>query len=185
MVEGDSIGYTLKKSSRARGVSITVQCDGSVFVTVPLSRTEEDAENFVHEKYAWIRRKVEYFLANPLIGVWKKQGIGTKRHFKKNRSAALSLVTERLVHWNTFYGFEYKRVSVKNQSSRWGSCSRRKNLNFNYRILFLREELRDYLLVHELCHLGQLNHSKKYWDLVAKTIPDYKRRRNELKRISL
>jgi len=65
----------------------------------------------------------------------------------------------------------YKRVAIRNQRGRWGSCTSRKNLNFNYRLVDLSPELRDYIIVHELCHLKELHHGKAFWDLVSKVIP--------------
>ena len=67
---------------------------------------------------------------------------------------------------------KYNHVSIRNQRRRWGSCSSKKNLNFNYRILTLSPELRDYIIVHELCHLKELHHGKTFWDLVERIIPD-------------
>lgn len=90
-----------------------------------------------------------------------------------HRERARELVTERLQHWNTIYGCTYHRVAIRNQVTRWGSCSSRGNLNFNYRILFLPQHLIDYIVVHELCHLIELNHSPAFWAQVARTVPDY------------
>ena len=70
---------------------------------------------------------------------------------------------------------KYNRVAIRNQRGRWGSCTSRKNLNFNYRLLDLSPELRDYIIVHELCHLKELNHGKAFWDLVSKAIPQAKK----------
>jgi predicted metal-dependent hydrolase len=79
-----------------------------------------------------------------------------------------------LEHYNQHYQLQYNRVAIRNTRSRWGSCSSKKNLNFNYRILFLEPELQDYLIVHELCHLQEMNHAPQFWTLVAEQIPDYK-----------
>jgi len=91
-------------------------------------------------------------------------------------------VLEKIKHFNNFYKFKINKVFIKNQKSRWGSCSSKGNLNFNYKIIYLRPELADYLIVHELCHLGELNHSKKFWALVEKTIPNYVKINKELKK---
>lgn len=92
--------------------------------------------------------------------------------YKKYKENARSLLKERLEFFNTHYGLRYGRVAVKNHKSRWGSCSSKKNLNFNYRIIFLPPELRDYIVVHELCHVREFNHSKKFWSAMAETLPD-------------
>lgn len=101
-----------------------------------------------------------------------------KRKFSKIDSKikiqALDLINSRLEYFNQFYGFKYNKVSVRNQRTRWGSCSNKGNLSFNIKILFLPEKMRDYIIVHELCHLKEFNHSKNFWSLIEKTIPDYK-----------
>lgn len=107
----------------------------------------------------------------------------TKRRFTiKKREQARRFVENRVKYFNSFYGFRINRIAIKNQTTRWGSCSSRGNLNFNYKIIYLRSQLADYLIVHELCHLGELNHSKRFWALVFKTIPDYVRINKELRR---
>jgi predicted metal-dependent hydrolase len=90
-------------------------------------------------------------------------------------------VKERIGHFNQIYGFVVKRISVRDQRSRWGSCSKKGNLNFNYRIVLLPPKVADYIIVHELCHLGEFNHSKRFWGLVAKAVPDYKQLKKELR----
>lgn len=91
----------------------------------------------------------------------------------------------RLSHFNQFYGFEVHRVFIKNHHSRWGSASMLGNLNFNYKILILSPELQDYVVVHELCHLKEFNHSSEFWALVGEQIPHYQELRHELRKLSL
>ena len=98
----------------------------------------------------------------------------TKRRFTiKKREQARRFVESRIKYYNSFYNFKINRIAIKNQGTRWGSCSSKGNLNFNYKIIYLRPALADYLIVHELCHLQEFNHSKRFKDLVSKTIPDY------------
>jgi predicted metal-dependent hydrolase len=94
-------------------------------------------------------------------------------HYLANKEAARVLVHQKLLEHNEHYGFKWGRVSIKNMKSRWGSCSSKGNLNFHYRIAMLPEELFDYVIVHELCHLKVFNHSQMFWDLVAEKVPDY------------
>ncbi len=116
------------------------------------------------------------------------QGKITRESFLKYKEAARALVAERIEYFSAMYrdkyGYDFRvgRVSIRNQSTRWGSCSSKGNLNFNYKIALLSPELADYIVVHELCHLGQFNHSQKFWDLVTLAIPDYATRMEELKK---
>jgi predicted metal-dependent hydrolase len=105
----------------------------------------------------------------------------SKSEYLEYKNQALDLVKNKLEHFNKFYNFKYNKVTVRNQSTRWGSCSKSGNLNFNYKLALLPENLVDYVVVHELCHLGEFNHSKNFWDLVARTVPNYKDRRQELR----
>ena len=103
--------------------------------------------------------------------------------YRKLKQFARGFVKEKIVQLNQFYNFSFNRISIKNHKSRWGSCSKKGNLNFNYKIIHLSVELAEYIVVHELCHLKELNHSSRFWDLVAKAIPDYKERRRKLKAV--
>ncbi|MCW1929840.1 MAG: DUF45 domain-containing protein [Candidatus Kerfeldbacteria bacterium] len=103
----------------------------------------------------------------------RKSIAGTAQEYAEHRESAQQYIQERLKELNQAYGFFYKRVVVKNQKTRWGSCSHKGNLNIHYKVATLPRELGDYVLVHELCHLKELNHSKKFWTLVKRTIPNY------------
>ncbi|MBP6904919.1 MAG: M48 family metallopeptidase [Candidatus Pacebacteria bacterium] len=113
--------------------------------------------------------------------------IKRRYHRKKvaphDREAARTLVHARLAHFNQFYNFSYNKVFIKNQRTRWGSCSSNRNLNFNWKIITLSPEAQDYLIVHELCHLREFNHGQAFWDLVALQIPDYKRIRTTMRHV--
>ncbi len=121
--------------------------------------------------------------------IWRiKKKIKRKNNtaeFTKYKSIAKEIAENRIIHFNQYYQFNIKRVTIKNQKTRWGSCSKKGNLNFNYKIALLPPAMADYVIVHELCHLGEFNHSKNFWNLVAKTIPNHKTIRKQFKKISL
>ena len=83
---------------------------------------------------------------------------GARVSYLKYKETARALAKSRIEYYNTLYGFIFNRISIKNHKSRWGSCSKKGNLNFNYKIALLPEALADYVIVHELCHLGEFNH---------------------------
>ena len=106
-------------------------------------------------------------------------------NFLKHKEQAREIVLQRLEHFNQHYNLTFGRISIRNQRRRWGSCSSKGNLNFNYRIATLPSHLSDYIIVHELCHRGQFNHSQKFWDLVGETLPNYEALQVELKKIRI
>jgi len=113
--------------------------------------------------------------------VRKRRRSSVTKHYLTYKEQARTLVHERLNHYNEHYGFAYNRVAIRNQRRCWGSCTSLKNLNFSYKILFLPTELQDYIIVHELCHLEQLNHSENFWNLVEQTIPTWLELKSDLR----
>lgn len=109
---------------------------------------------------------------------------GTRKEYVTHKEAARVLIKQRLLELNRHYGFTYHKVAIRDQRSRWGSCSKKGNLNFNYRLLHLPSHLADYIMVHELCHLAEFNHSKKFWDLVGETIADHRQKRKALRALA-
>jgi predicted metal-dependent hydrolase len=105
----------------------------------------------------------------------------SRREYLGYKELTRRLVYSRLAFFNQHYQLAWRRVAIRDQVSRWGSCSSRKNLNFNYRLGFLPLELVDYVVVHELCHLVEMNHGAGFWALVAEAIPDWRERRLALK----
>src|ERR1044072_8274606 len=96
------------------------------------------------------------------------------RTFRRHKEQARELILARLSVLNQGFGFFYSRVPGRNKRSRWGSCSAKGNLSFNYRILFLPPPLQDYVIAHELCHLKEFNHSPAFWNLVSVSIPEHR-----------
>ena len=108
----------------------------------------------------------------------RAQGVALYRQQKEH---ARALVHARLSYWRAVYPFEYGQVRIKNQQRAWGSCSSKKNLNFNWRLVTLSPELVDYVIVHELCHTVHFNHSKDFWALVTFLMPNAVVLRNALR----
>ncbi len=113
----------------------------------------------------------------------------TRSHklYLANKEAARTLVHNRTAHFMQYYGPKHGitvgKITIRNQRSRWGSCSRKGNLNFNYKLVFLTPAQQDYVIVHEICHIKEFNHGKGFWNLVEETIPDWKKLRGELRRV--
>jgi hypothetical protein len=172
-----SVPYRVRISRRARRMRISVGCEAGVVVTLPWGIGESAAKEFVRQKQGWILKSLNYF--NKFKGrVFIKSN---RREYLNRRPEALAMARSKVAQWNKIYGFTYSRISIRNQKTRWGSCSKKGNLNFNYKIVHLPGDLVDYLVVHELCHLKEMNHSKNFWDLVGRTITEYKKLRRELR----
>lgn len=170
------IPFRIRRIRRSRTLRVSVSVNG-VTVSAPLiaSRTRIDA--FVREHESWIKEKLIEMETHKKRVPAPAAGQAT---YAACKSRAKKLITERVRAVNEYYKFEYNRITVKDLSSRWGSCSTKKNLNFHYRLMFLPLEIVDYVVAHELCHLQEMNHSRKFWGLVEKRIPEYKKRLREL-----
>lgn len=114
-----------------------------------------------------------------------RNGRESSAQYKRYKEDARAMVHARLQHFNTLYGHTYDRVAIRDTRSRWGSCSKKGNLNFSYKLALLPQDMADYVIVHELCHLAEFNHSPKFWALVARALPEYKKRKSELRTYSL
>ena len=124
------------------------------------------------------------------ISLWFKprrtpRSRASSRAYLQHKAAARALVLSRIQHFSQVYPYPCKGIAIRNQKTRWGSCSKQGGLNFNYRLALLPLHLADYVIVHELCHLAQFNHSRAFWDLVAQAVPDYKERRAELRALRM
>lgn len=178
---GAQISYTLKRHPRSKGVRMSVSNERALTVTAPRWVPNYFIERAVKEKEEWILKTFAHFSRMPRAQPLREK----KALYKKHKEEARVLVLRQLEHFNQFYGFSWNAVSIRNQKTRWGSCSKKKNLNFHFKLALVPSELADYVVVHELCHLKEFNHSKKFWELVALTIPDHQARRKELRKHQL
>ncbi len=176
---GEEVPYILKLHDRTRHIRITIYRNGKISVSAPLRASKDFIEKSLAEKKDWILLKREYYHSlPPLIST-----VEIKKEYEQHKEHALHFVKKKIQEINATYNFTYNKVHIKNQKTVWGSCSRHGNLNFNYKIALIRDELADYIVTHELCHLKEFNHGEKFWGLVAQTIPQHKELRKELKTI--
>ncbi len=177
-LKNEKIKYILKQSRRARRMRLAVYSGGSFVVTIPHGMGLKKAENFILQKAEWVLEKIKIMVRKEPNGIFQRR---SRKEYLKLKSAAYTLAENKVKEFNKFYGFKYNRIAIRNQKTRWGSCSEKGNLNYNYKILLLPEKYADYIIVHEICHLKELNHSQKFWDLVGKTIPEHKKITKELR----
>lgn len=177
----ETIPYTMKSVRFSKSVRLIVHGDGSLVLTKPLWVSVKRAESFLQEKIEWIIETIRVAKANQPALLARQ---GTEEEYAALKDKALRFVMERVSYINReFYQFAYGKVTVRNQKTRWGSCSKTGNLSFSYRILLLSPDCADYLIAHELCHLKEFNHSAKFWKLVAQASPKYRTLRREMKRL--
>ena len=175
-IKEKTVSYSVKKSGRARYVRLEIDARGLVAV-LPKKISRQTLLDFMLKKSDWILRNLKKHQIHKPIFLKIN-----KKNLTNDKQRAYNLVVGRINFYNQFYKFKFNKITIKNLKSRWGSCSESGNLNFNYKIVFLPAILADYIIVHELCHLGELNHSRLFWGLVAKTIPNHKILRKQLKR---
>ena len=109
----------------------------------------------------------------------------SRKHYLLNKKAARKIILESLDFFANLYDIKYRKVAIRNQRTKWGSCSKSGNLNFNYKVAFLPKDQRDYVIVHEICHIIEFNHSKRFWAEVGRTVPNYKEIRKKVKSATL
>ena len=114
----------------------------------------------------------------------RKSSRGSRKHYLQHKETARTLVLQKLEQFNQHYALMWGKVAIRNQKTRWGSCSKNGNLNFHYRIAFLPEPLQDYIIVHELCHLKMFDHSQDFWALVAEKVSNHRACRQDLRKFS-
>lgn len=179
-----NIPYTVKISPRAKRMRVAVYAGGAVVGVVPHGVSVQHFIAFIRKRSSWLLKAFLRLSKLPVISP-------LTRHRKKSlayveaKAKATALVQERLSYYQEHFGLSWGRVTIRNQKTRWGSCSAKGNLNFNYRIAQLPADLADYVIVHELCHVRACHHGAAFWSLVSRLMPDYRERHRALRRWSL
>lgn len=194
MIEyGDiSIPYELVRSSR-KSYSISIEQNGQVIVKTPLRMSEIFLQEMLAEKRQWLTKnyvRMQEISQNKRENQYSPQVL--KALEARYRKAAKEYIPQRVdyyvsqMEWTDEEVFEenrkpYKRITIREQKSRWGSCSGRGTLSFNWRLMLAPPRVLDYVVIHEICHFKHMNHSKEFWEEVAKLEPHYKEYRQWLK----
>ena len=162
--------------SRRKTIAIQIDREGQVIVRTPYGITKRQVEEFLDEKKDWLlqtrqrveKRKTEQI---PISEEVRREGI----------ERAKRIFPERTAYFAKRMGVDYGRITIREQKTRWGRCSSKGNLNFNWKLVLLDPELLDYVVVHELAHRREMNHSVAFWKVVEAELPDYRERRRRLK----
>lgn len=168
--------------SRRKTISIEVTRDEEIIIRAPYYATKRVIQAFVDSKSDWIDNALDKVRARRQ----QSENINGLENFTKEELAALAkdakaVIPLRVAYYADILGVTYGRIAIRAQKTRWGSCSGKGNLNFNCLLMLVPDDVRDYVIVHELCHLIELNHSPAFWAEVSKVMPNYKEKRKWLK----
>ena len=174
----NSISYNLIRSRR-RTISLEITDEATLLVRAPMRVPKYEIERFIKEKETWIVKHIAKVQArrDKVSAIEPISG----EELKRLADEALRVIPKKVAYYADIIGVTYGRITIRNQRTVWGSCSSKGNLNFNCLLMKAPEHVRDYVVVHELCHRKEMNHSKRFWELVEIVIPDHKACRKWLK----
>ena len=165
--------------SKRKTVAIQIKRDGTICVRAPYTVKNMELRRILKEKETWIlsnlkkieERQLEYENTEKL----------SQEELRKLGELALKVIPDKVQYYAEIMQVSYGKITIRNQKTRWGSCSAKGNLNFNCLLMLVPDEVVNYVVVHELCHLVEMNHSKAFWKQVEQIIPNYKVQRGWLK----
>lgn len=158
--------------SNRKSVAIQIKPDGTVVLRAPYGVPKRELNRILEEKSAWIEAHLQEIKEQE--AEQKALPKFSMQEIKELANKALAYIPERVKYYAPIVGVNYTRITIRNQKTRWGSCSSKGGLNFNCLLMLTPPEVVDYVVVHELCHRKEMNHSKAFWDEVEKVLPDYK-----------
>ena len=178
-----SIPIQIIRSAR-KSMALQIKPDQTVYVRAPLKASDDDIKRFVDHHTSWLINKYNLMSVKQertrVVGLppWDQLSSYEKSQIKDK-------ISQKVRYYSSIMGVTIGRISIRNQKTRWGSCSSKGNVNFNYRLYYMEEDLMDYVVVHELAHRKHMNHSPAFWQEVARYCPDYMDRRRRLRTFSL
>lgn len=158
----------LERSVRAKYISLSVRPFKGARVAVPRGVSFDKASAFVQSKADWLKSRMGR------IELIEQEASALRKNNPIDRTEARTRLVRRLAQLAARHGFSYNRVFVRNQKTRWGSCSSANNINLNINLARLPRELMDYIILHELVHTRVKNHSPRFWEMLGRHIPDPK-----------
>lgn len=167
--------------SRRKSLAIEITPEFQVVVRAPARMPVREINAFVQEKDDWIRAHLQRMAEKKRLREQYREQALSKEELQELATQAMKLIPQKVHYYAQIIGVTYGRITIRNQRTRWGSCSGKGNLNFNCLLLLVPEEVLDYVVVHELCHRKEMNHSARFWEEVEKILPDYRQRRKWLK----
>lgn len=173
MENKEKIEIEIIKSNR-KTIAIEVRQDLRVIVRAPKRASNREIMKFVEQKQDWIAKHLAYMQIRYEETRRVKEKQFTDDDIRKMKDEAKRVIPDRVKYYAGIMGVTFGKITIKNQKTRWGSCSSKGNLNFNCLLMMTPNKVRDYVVIHELCHLKQMNHSKMFWAEVEKVMPDYK-----------
>lgn len=177
----DGVGPVLfERSKRAKCLNITVNTYAGVRVAVPYGVPFKKAERIVESKKAWIRKGLKR-----IEDIKDRHEALLKQARLLNKTEARKKLLKRLEELSGMYGFSHRKIFIRNQKTRWGSCSNRNNINLNIKLTLLPDELMDYVILHELVHTRIKNHSQAFWAELDKVAKNAKWKQRRLKKYGL
>lgn len=167
----------IRSNRKTVALEVTPQCQ--VRVRAPFGMPEAEIRRFVQEKSGWILKHLA--VMEQKAGEMKKIRPLSEKELEDLADQACRVIPERVKYFASKAGVTYGRITIRNQKTRWGSCSAKGNLNFNCLLMLAPAEVLDYVVVHELCHRKEMNHSPQFWEEVRRILPDYKEQERWLK----
>ena len=162
----NKLSYRVIRSDR-RTIAIQITSGGEVLVRCPRRMGTDAVSAFVQSKASWITKHLEKQKELP------QQTAFSEEELQDLKQKAKMAISQRTAHYAPLVGVTYGRITIRSQRSLWGSCSGKGNLNFNCLLMLTPPEVMDYIVVHELCHRKEMNHSPKFWAEVKRVLPDY------------
>lgn len=162
-------------------MSLQVKHDGQIIVRAPRNVSLKDIESFVRKNSAWLKKHLDLVEKEMATRAASPVEPLTMDEIRSLADEAMRVIPQKTAHFAPLVGVQYGRITIRNQKTRWGSCSSKGNLNFNCLLMLAPPEVLDYVIVHELCHRKEMNHSPRFWGEVARIIPDYKKHEKWLK----